>query len=151
MKTTKLLFTCLAVFALTGCSTVNSRIKEKSQVYYSLEADTRAKIDQGIIDPGFTPDMVYIALGSPDEKRTQRDLDGRTEVWIYNSYYDRLEGVRRVGYYRNVYFDPVARVYRVYYTPAYGPVYSQQKEEQIRITFRDGAVTTIEQTKDSAS
>lgn len=151
MKTTKLILMFLAGFVLAGCSTVNSRIREKSQVYYSLEPETRAKIDQGIIDPGFTPDMVYIALGAPDEKRQRRDLDGRTEVWIYNTYYDRFEGTRRVGYYRNVYFDPVARIYRVTYTPAYGPVYSQQKEEQIRITFRDGAVTTIEQSRTNSS
>jgi outer membrane protein assembly factor BamE (lipoprotein component of BamABCDE complex) len=151
MKTTKLIILCLAVFALGGCSTVNSRIKEKSQVYYSLEAEVRAKIDQGIIDPGFTPDMVYIALGTPDEKRMRRDLDGTSEVWIYNSYYDRLEGIRRVGYYRSVTFDPVTRVYRVYYTPAYGPVYRQQKEEQIRITFRDGVVSAIEQNRPEAS
>ena len=151
MKTTKLILTCLAAFALAGCSTVNSRIKEKSEVYYSLEPDIRTKIDLGIIDPGFTPDMVYIALGTPDEKRQRREADDRTEVWIYNSYYDRYEGVRRVGYYRNVYFDPVARVYRVYLTPAYSPVYTSLKEEKIRVTFRDGVVSSIEQSKEPAS
>lgn len=147
MKTTTLILIGLAALALTGCSTVDSRIREKSQVYYSLDADTRSKIDHGIIEPGFTTDMVYIALGAPDEKRTRRDFDHASEVWVYNSYYDRMEGIRHIGYYRNVYFDPVLRVYRVYLTPAYGPVYSQQKDELLRIVFRNGKVSSIEENK----
>jgi outer membrane protein assembly factor BamE (lipoprotein component of BamABCDE complex) len=151
MKTTNLILFGLAALALAGCSTVDSRIREKSQLYYSLDADTRSKIDHGIIEPGFTTDMVYIALGAPDEKRTRRDFDDAGEVWIYNSYYDRMEGIQHVGYHRNVFYDPVRRVYRVYLTPAYGPVYSHQKEELLRITFRNGKVTSIEQAEDTAS
>lgn len=143
--------TCLLLgelaLALTGCSTVDSRIQEKSDVFAKLDPVIQSKIKQGIIDLGYAPDMVYIALGKPDEIRERTGGGGRETVWKYNSYYDRYEGTAHAGYRRFVYWDPRIRAYGIYYEPVYANFYSEQKETDIRVTFQDDKVTAIEQTK----
>ncbi len=147
---TRILATLLlaSLAALTGCQTVDSRIKEKPDVFAQLDPATKDKIKQGIIELGYTEDMVYLALGAPDLKRESISTAGRTETWIYNTYYDRYDGSAYVGYCRSVYFDPYLRAYRMYYRPALANTYVQDKEERIRVVFKDGKVTVIEQTKD---
>lgn len=133
---------------LSGCQTVDDRIKEKPEVFAKLDVAIQDKIKQGIIDLGFTEDMVYLALGKPDQRRESVNATGRTVTWIYNTYYERYDGTRFVGYRRNVYYDPYLRSYRLYYRPVYADTYRQEKEERIRVVFKDGKAAVIEQTKD---
>ena len=135
------LFAALALL-LGACSTIDSRINEKSDAYYNADEATRAKLDQGQIDIGFSPDMVYIALGQPDSKRQRVTADGVTETWIYSTYYDRYEGTAHTGYRRWV--VPTARGYRVYWEPVYRDVYSERRDDNIRVTFQNGRVSTID-------
>jgi hypothetical protein len=132
---------------LAGCQTVESRIKEKPEVFASVDKATQDKIKQGIIDLGYTEDMVYLALGAPDQKRESISADGRRVTWIYNAYYTRYDGTAMVGYYRRVYYDPFLRTYRLYYHPAFADTYRDEVEERIRIVFKDGKVAVIEQAK----
>ncbi len=133
---------------LTGCQTVDDRIKEKPEVFASVDAATQDKIKQGIIELGYTEDMVYLALGKADQKRESITAAGKATTWVYNTYYERYDGTRFAGYHRNVYYDPYLRAYRVYYRPVYADTYAQEKEERIRVSFRDGKATAIEQSKD---
>ena len=132
---------------LSGCQTVESRIKEKPGAFAKADLATQEKITQGIIDIGYTEDLVYIALGKPDQKRESVTESGRRITWIYNTYYDRYAGTAFVGYHRSVYFDPYLRAYRVYNRPVYADSYTQEKEERIRIVFENGKATAIEQAK----
>jgi len=143
---TSLLLAGLALLA--GCQSVASRIKEKPQVYANLDAATQDKIKQGIIEIGYTEDMVYLALGKPDQKRESVQENGRSVTWIYNTYYDRYDGTAFAGYHRSLYFDPYLRAYRVYYRPVYADTYATEKEERIRVVFKGGKAAVIEQTKD---
>jgi len=135
------------LIALAGCSTINSRIRERASVFDQLSPAEQAEIRQGIIAVGFTPDMVYMALGRPDEIRERTGPDGRQTVWRYDSYYDRYEGTVHVGYRRFIYWDPHVRGYRIYYEPVYRNVYRPEKETYYRITFKNGKVSVIEETK----
>ena len=137
----------LLLFA-AGCQSVESRIKEKPEVFASVDSATQEKIKQGIIDLGYTEDMVYLALGKPDQKRETVTANARTLTWIYNTYYTRYDGTAMVGYYRQVYYDPYLRSYRVYYRPAFADTYRDESEERIRVVFTDGKVTALEQAKD---
>ena len=137
----------VAVLLLGACSTISSRIEEKAPVFYSLDPNTRAKIAHGDIDLGFTPDMVYIALGQPDVKREQVSNNGRSEQWIYRSYYDDFEGTGFVGYHRWYAYNPWGRYYRVYWEPVYSDFYRTVPQDDIRVTFRDGKVVMIDQAR----
>lgn len=130
-----------------GCQTVDSRIRENPQLFASLDAATQAKIKQGIIDLGYTEDMVYLALGAPDQKRESRSTAGSQTVWIYNTYFERYDGTHFVGYNRRIYFDPYLRTYRFHYMPVFADAYRPEVEERIRVVFENGRVTVIEQTK----
>ena len=132
---------------LSGCQSVDDRIKQKPEVFARLDTATQAKIKQGIIELGYTEDMVYLALGRPDERRETQKADGKSTTWIYNTYYERYDGTRFAGYHRNLYYDSYLRAYRVYYQPVYADTYSQEKEERIRVVFKDGKATVLEQAK----
>lgn len=142
------LLTLASLLLAAGCQTVDSRIKEKPQLFASLDAATQDKIKQGIIDLGFTEDMVYLALGAPDQKRETRSAAGAQTVWIYNTYFERYDGTHFAGYHRRVYWDSVLGTYRVYYHPVFADTYRPEVEERIRVTFANGKVTVIEQSKD---
>jgi hypothetical protein len=133
---------------LAGCQSVERRIQERPEAFYQLDRETQDKILQGIIDVGYTEDMVYLALGEPSEKRQRVTENGRTVTWIYNTYYDRYDGTQMVGYHRRVYYDPLLRSYRIHYRPAFADTYREEKEERIRIVFTDGKATVIEQAED---
>lgn len=133
---------------IAGCQTVDSRIKEKPEVFAGLDAATQDKIKQGIIDLGYTEDMVYLALGAPDQKREAVTAQDRSVTWIYNTYYNRYDGTAFAGYNRSLYFDPYLKTYRVYYRPVYADTYRTEKEERIRVVFKDGKVISLEQTKE---
>lgn len=141
-------FLAASLGLLAGCQTVESRIKEKPEVFASIDKATQDKIKQGIIDLGYNEDMVYLALGAPDLKRESISAEGRTITWIYNTYYTRYDGTAMIGYYRRVYYDPLLGAYRLYYHPAYTDTYRREVEERIRIVFKDGKVAVIEQAKD---
>lgn len=142
-----LILATAALLTITGCQTVDSRIKEKPELFAGLDLATQDKIKQGIIDLGFSEDMVYLALGAPDQKKESVSATGQTVTWIYNSYYERYDGTHHAGYHRQVYFDPYLRTYRVHYRPIILDSYVSEKEERIRVVFKEGKVAVIEQTK----
>lgn len=137
-----------ALLFLAGCETVDTRIKENPQLFASLDAASQDKIKQGIIDIGFTEDMVYLALGAPDQKRESRTAAGAQSIWIYSTYFERYDGTRFAGYHRRVYYDQFLKTYRVYYEPVFADMYRPEVQERIRVTLANGKVTVIEQTKD---
>jgi len=147
-KLMKLRLTILVLaLALAGCSTFEKRSAEKAEIYARLDAETQGKLKQGLVEIGYTPDMVYIALGTPDQRNETVTTQGRKEIWIYNSYYTEYRGTDHVGYRRYVDYNPVTKKYFVYYEPVRVDVYRDRIEERIRITFEDGKVTMIEQAK----
>lgn len=144
---TLLLFTLTALLALTGCNTVKNRIEEKSAVFNALDPQTQARLRQGLIDVGYTEDMVYIAMGRPDERKEVSTAEGHETTWIYKNYWQEYEGSRVVGYHRYVYFDPQLRTYRVYFEPVRADLYRDREEDHTRVQFKDGHVAAIESAK----
>lgn len=130
-----------------GCSTIDSRIKEKSAAFAAVDAPTQDKIRLGRVEVGFTTDLVYIALGGPDERTTKTSATSTDETWIYNSYYQDYLGSAHTGYRRYVVIDPKTKQPVVFYEPVYTPIYRDRVEERIRIAFTAGKVDSIEQVK----
>lgn len=148
MQTRLTLLLLAALLSLTGCQSVDDRIRQKPDVFAAVDKATQDKIKQGIIDLGYTQDMVYLALGAPDQKREAISAAGNSVSWIYNTYYQRYDGTAFVGYERRVYYDPGIRSYRLYYHPAYLDTYHEEKDERIRVVFKEGKAAVIEQSKD---
>ena len=142
-------FFSVAALALTlaGCDTFDKRSKEKASTFEALAPEEREKLRRGVIEVGNTPDMVYIALGRPDEARETTTAEGRESTWIYNTYHQEYEGNINTGYRRILLYDPVLKRYTVFYEPVYTDVYSHHEEEHIRVVFRNGRVAIIEQPK----
>jgi len=86
MKTRLLFAAALALASfLSGCESDNlsARIQEKSATYATLQTWQKKHIEKGDVALTFTPDMVYMAVGTPSDKQTV----GKSEVWIYRNYY----------------------------------------------------------------
>jgi hypothetical protein len=147
MKRLLFFVTFLAAVLLAGCDTFARRSKEKAATFETLSPEQREKLKRGVIELGNSQDMVYIALGRPDETRETDTPAGHETVWIYNSYHREYEGNFQTGYRRILVYDAARRRYFVYYDPIYTDVYSEHEDEHIRIVFREGRVVQIEQPK----
>ncbi len=134
-----------AALLLTGCSTVTSRINEKGTMFEGLDSATQAKLQHGDIGIGFTPDMVYVALGTPDARRHRTTADGTTETWVYGTYYDRYDGFANMGYHR--WGGWRGGMYRMYWAPYRSGFDRTALVEDLRVTFRNGKVERIDQAR----
>lgn len=73
----------LVVLALCACSSPESRIREKKDVFAAYPQDVQQKIKAGEIAVGFTYEQVELALGRPDMRYSSTSGQGSTETWIY--------------------------------------------------------------------
>jgi hypothetical protein len=147
MKSALLLSLSLLTLALAGCDTFDRRSQEKASTFEALAPEEREKLRRGVIEVGNTTDMVYIALGRPDETRETATAEGRETIWIYNTYHREYEGNIHSGYRRILVFDPVRKRYTVFFEPVYTDIYSEHTNEHIRITFKNDRVAIVEQPK----
>lgn len=148
--TTGVLLVLLGLFGLSACSSFASRAKEKAAVFGALDPATRTRLEAREILVGDTADMVYIALGKPDEKQEKITADGVAGVWIYSAYWEEYQGTRLVGYRRDVVYNAGTKSYQVFYTPDYQPVYAPRVEDRLRVTFEAGRVTVVEKAQPDA-
>jgi hypothetical protein len=127
-----------------GCNNFEHRAEQKSATFNALDEATQQRLKQGNIAVGDTPDMVYIALGVPDAKRQRLTSDGREVIWIYKTYYQDYRGTELVGYRR--YFVPAGpNKYVIHYDPVTRDVYDEHSEENMRVTFVNDHVSSVEQ------
>src|ERR1044071_3420654 len=120
-----------AAFAVTGCDTFAARAKDLSATYEQLDPGTQQRLKRGDINVGDNADMVYIALGQPDERRTVTDADGQGQVWIYRTYWQQYEGTAWYGWRRVI--VPTARGYAVFHEPVSQDIYTQHAADTTRV------------------
>lgn len=68
---------------LLACGTVDSRIARQQELFDGYPPDVQRNIRRGLIEVGYTPEMVVMALGEPDRKVEMQTEDGVAEVWSY--------------------------------------------------------------------
>jgi hypothetical protein len=73
----------IAAIALTACSTKGSRIRDQQELFDAYPPEVQENIRKGIVEVGYTPEMVVMALGEPDQKVAEKPEDEAAEVWIY--------------------------------------------------------------------
>lgn len=74
---------------LAGCSSIDRRIAENRSEFTRLSPDVQQTIRDGHVNLGFTPLMVYMALGKPSEINTS--ADGKEVTWTF-LYYNTPDG-----------------------------------------------------------
>lgn len=120
---------------VTGCSTPETRSKEKERAsaFEKLSQADQRLVLKGKIREGLGEDAVYVAMGHPSRRiRSQRE--GVSEVsWIYSRMESRLVPA---------YSTRVVRLSdgRRYLTDVYTPVYDTYLVDAFEVTFRDGKV-----------
>lgn len=135
----------LSLALLSGCNTFRSRARQMSDVYDQLPASEQQRLQRGAINVGDTPEMVYIALGNPDERRDVLNADGTQTVWIYKTYWQQYEGTAWLGYRRVIVPVRSGRGYAIFHEPVTQDVYRTHADETIRVTFANGVVHQVEQ------
>jgi outer membrane protein assembly factor BamE (lipoprotein component of BamABCDE complex) len=125
------LFATSALLLLSGCATPQARIKQNPQLFSALSPEAKTKVQAGIIELGYTQDMVFLAAGKPTYVQTRLDDDGKTTVWRYTAYRWTTSS------------DVWPRRYGPWWHDSW---YREDREEYdvLRVEFRDGKVAAIE-------
>jgi len=127
-----------SVLLLAGCaSTPQDRISQNRALYESFPADVQRKISAGQVDVGFTPDMVSLAMGKPDQKLTRAEAGGETEVWVYEKHKPQFSFGVGVG--GGSYHSGGGSAAGVGVSTTTPP-----SSDYMRVAFRDGRVASIE-------
>src|SRR5690625_5147025 len=125
------------VFFAFGCAhTPETRIAKNPELFEQLTPEEQQSVRAGAIQLGYTPDMVFLALGEPDRKITRRTKDDNLNIWIYQGRFVSTETVRvrdQFGSFR----------------PVHPTLYLDRTVEHVytkaRVVFEDGRVISIEQ------
>jgi hypothetical protein len=144
MKLRLVLAGLLVALAAAGCSTFEKRARELPAVVAMLDAATQARLKEGKVALGDTADMVYLALGAPDEKHDQVSTDGGAIVWIYQHHWQEYRGERVMGYQAINAPASGGGTPTTVYQPIQQSIYEDKQEERLRVTLKDGKVTVIE-------
>lgn len=136
----------LAVLVFAGCSTISSRIDDKAALFATLTPHQQEVIRKGGVELGYTPDMVYMALGAPDERHEQHTAKGDKMTWVYLAITEDWAG-QVVRYRHYAMRDPKTGVVYVFTEPEFHDVYRADAHEHIRIEFTNGKVSAIEREK----
>ena len=140
------LFTTVAVItllALTGCNTADRRLREVNATNLP-DSKTQAQIKKGIIEPGYTPEMVYLALGKPSEPAAGLADVTTNGTWVYHDFHRNDRDFIRAGFRRRVVFDPVKRTDTVITEPVDPRTFPNLRAHSLHVTFRDGRVVDIQ-------
>jgi hypothetical protein len=73
----------LAPLALAACSSTGSRIRSEQELFDSYPPEVQQNIRDGVIEGGYTREMVRMALGKPDRISETQAEGGPVEVWTY--------------------------------------------------------------------
>jgi hypothetical protein len=131
-------FAGLALGLLAACSTPDARIRRNQALFDSLPATEQALIREGKVGVGFTPEMVRLAVGDPDQRWVRTEAGGRSEIWSYTTY-DGFDGAPLYrGYYHRYHGG-----YPFFYDGFYHG--SARPREYFKVTFVNGKVTAVEQ------
>jgi len=127
-----------AMLVLAACATPDARIKRNQAAFDVLAPTEQALIREGKVAVGFTPEMVRLSVGDPDQRWSRTDADGTSEMWSYTTYDSALGSPLYRGYYHR---------YRGGYPFYYDSLYTRdaRPREYFKVRFVSGKVTEIEQ------
>ncbi len=134
----------VVLWAMAGCETVGTRIKEREAVYREWNPVTQERVARGEIKPGDSFDMVYVALGKPGDMETFTANDGGiVTIWNYPKVSQRKVSEETVDYEEITEFDVRTGQQISYRIPVREAVYQREEKRGLQVIFRDGAVASV--------
>lgn len=76
-------FLGIAAIALLACNTTGTRIRDQQELFDSYTPEVQENLRNGIVEVGYTTEMVVMALGEPDDKAAAKPENEVEEVWTY--------------------------------------------------------------------
>ena len=135
----------LGLLTASGCSsTFERRAQQKPALVAKLDLATQERLRAGEIRLGDSEDLVFLARGTPDEKKQTITAAGQTTTWVYNRYWQEYRGETAGGYQPRVRRDPTTGSTTTYLEPIHRPIYADRIQTVLRVTFANGQVTAIE-------
>ncbi len=125
------------LLAFAGCAT------HTPTTATTLEPKIHAKVQKGVVEPGFTPEMVFLALGQPTSPKENLADATRDGTWVYENYVRNDRDFIKAGFRRRVVFDPVKRSDVIVTEPVDPRLFPNLQPHSLHIKFRDGRVTEI--------
>ena len=124
---------------LAGCaSTPERRIQKHPEMFEGIPPDVQETVRAGRVEIGYTPDMVFLALGAPDRKVTRKTEAEEREIWIYHGRFLTTDTIRV--------HDQFGR-----FRPVRPAMYLDRTVEHIyvraRLEFFEGKLASVEQTE----
>lgn len=132
------------VLALASCNSSGARLREYPTTAAALDDKTRQKIQRGIVEPGYTPEMVYLALGKPTTPANGLADATRDGMWVYRDFHRNDRDFVKAGFRRRVVFDPVRRSDTIVTEPVDPKLYPALAPHSVQITFKDGRVVEVQ-------
>ena len=80
---TSIALCAVAALALAACSTTGARIRANQADFDRYPEQVQHNLRSGVIEVGYTPQMVTIALGEPSRKAQLVTGEGTAEVWTW--------------------------------------------------------------------
>ena len=127
-----------------GCATPEYRIRKNPALFAAFPTNVQANVRSGLVDVGYTPDMVYIALGRPNRVIERTTSEGRFEIWVYTdiTYSTEFAPIETTYWYRTHRGD--LRLARDW---SWIDVQQRHEYEILRVEFKDGKVLALEARK----
>lgn len=123
----------LCLLAVAGCSTPQTRAKERASSFERLKPEDQRMLLQGKIREGLDEDAVYVALGRPT-RVTRGQREGQREYsWIYSRTVTRTIPAYRPRAVR------LSNGRTVVYED-YAPLYETDLVDAFEVMFRAGKV-----------
>jgi len=138
--TSFLLVSALLLAAGCATSTPQTRISKNREAFRQYPSNVQRMISAGMVDVGFTPEMVRLALGAPSREFRRQTENESSEVWVYHDTSPRVSVGFGLGF--GSYGRHSATSVGVATTTG-----DYDREEKMRVVFRDGHVTEIEYRK----
>jgi hypothetical protein len=139
------LLAAAALLLATSCATRSPTTATK------LEPAIKAKVDKGLIEPGFTPEMVFLALGKPTEPTESLADATSSGTWVYRDFHQNGNGreLVKAGFRRRVVFDSKKKSDVVVNEPIEPQTLPTLPAHSLHVIFRDGRVVEIQRGADS--
>ncbi len=130
----KIFFVCATVvfLGLTGCSTPQSRAKERPEAFNKLSDKQRAAALEGELVEGMNKAAVYVALGKPGRVLQSREKGVDRERWIYTE----IES-QEIPAWQRVYHQSDGSVFS---HTEYDPIHIQRPRDSFEVIFEKGKV-----------